>query len=77
MQEGQLSRAAQALVSLGMVWDSKGALQEMLDKHPSAEPPRTPEEVLELAPTTVNSEEVGEAVKSFRPAQPLASVGNI
>ena len=32
VQEGQLSRAAQALVSLGMVWDSKGALLKMLDK---------------------------------------------
>ena len=67
MQEGQLSRAAQALVSLGMEWDSKGAIHEMLEKHPSAEPPRTPEEALEIAPITLNSEEVGEAVKSFRP----------
>ena len=74
--EGKLSRRAQVLVSLVIDLDSKGALQEMLDKHPSAEPPWTPEEAPESAPITVNSEEVGEAVKSFRPAQPLASVGN-
>ena len=62
-----MSRAAQALVSLGMDWDSEGVLQEMLDKHPSAKPPRTLEEALESAPITVNSEVVGEAVKSFWP----------
>ena len=43
------------------------AFQEMQSKHPEAPPPVVPEEPLKTAPLTVYSEEVGDAIKSFRP----------
>ena len=65
-QEGQLSRAAQALVSIGMESDSAAALAEMEDKHPHAEPP--PEaDPPETPPISVSSDEVADAVRGFRP----------
>ena len=63
VQEGQLSQAARALVSLGLDVDSEKALHEMLARQPEAPPPRMPE----IAPITINSEEVEETIKSFRP----------
>ena len=38
-QEGQLSRTAQALVTLKMEQRGAGALQEMQEKHPGNTPP--------------------------------------
>ena len=77
IQEGQLSRAARALTSRGMDQTSPQALQEMRDKHPQRE------ELAELAedeeeeggqgeeqtvaPITISSREVYEAVRSFKP----------
>ena len=66
-KEGQLSQAARALVSLGLDVDSEEALQEMQARHPEAPPPRVPEDPPEIAPFTINSEEVEETIKSFRP----------
>ena len=67
VQEGQLSQAARALVSLGLDVDSEKALQEMQARHPEAPPPRLPENTPRIAPITINSEEVEETIKSFRP----------
>ena len=67
VQEGQLSRAASALVSLGMDLDSEETLLEMHAKHPEAPPPALSGDPPETPPIMVNSEEAGEAVKSFRP----------
>ena len=64
-QEGQLSRAAQALVSLGMEGDMAAALQEMREKHPPAEPPPAVD-APEAPPISVSSDEVADAIKSFR-----------
>ena len=58
---------ALTLVSLGLDVDSNEALREMQAKHPEAPPPRVPVDPPETAPITVNSEEVEEAIKSFRP----------
>ena len=65
-QEGQLSRAAQALVSLGMESDSAAALAEMREKHPPAEPPHEADPP-ETPPISVSSDEVHDAVRSFCP----------
>ena len=62
VQERHLSRAARALVSLGLDVDSGEALQEMWSKHLEATPPVLPDE-----PLTVNSEQVGETIKSSQP----------
>ena len=67
VQEGQLFRAARALVSLGLDMDSEEALQERQARHPEVPPLRVPEDPQEIAPITINSEEVEEAIKSFRP----------
>ena len=67
VQEGQLFRAARALVSLGLDMDSEEALQERQARHPEVPPLRVPEDPPEIAPITINSEEVEETIKSLRP----------
>ena len=70
IQEGQLSRAARALVSRGMDQSSAEALQEMVDKHPlgGALPQGVQEDQEQRAPPiTLTSREVYEAISSFKP----------
>ena len=43
----------------------------MQDRHPEAPPPRLPE----IAPITINSEEVEETIKSFRPGSAQSPSG--
>ena len=59
IQEGKLLRAARALVSMAWMWTQRRPYRRCR--------PRVPEDPQEIAPITINSEEVEEAIKSFRP----------
>ena len=56
VQEGQLARAAQALVSLGIERDAGASLQEMQDKNHHAAPPPVPEGEPITGPLVVSSQ---------------------
>ena len=66
VQEGQLSRAAKALVSRGLDQSSAGAKREMEQKHPQVEVPMPPEAELNTPPITMSSREVFEATRGFK-----------
>ena len=65
-QEGQLGRAAQALVSRGVDQTSQAAKHEMDKKHPQAEVPDPPEEPHSCPPIVVNSREVYKSIRGLK-----------
>ena len=67
VEEGQLSRAAKALVSRGVDDFSAEALQEMEEKHPQLEAATPSVEELSTATLTLNSRQVHKAVWGFKP----------
>ena len=64
VQEGQYSRAVQALTSRGIDQDSLAAREAMKEKHPAAPLPRPPSD-LPPAPAPFNVQEVRKAILSF------------
>ena len=64
--EGQLGRAAKALVSRGVDMKSAEARQEMVNKHPQAEVASPPQEEHSCPPILLTSREVYEAVRGFK-----------
>ena len=67
LQEGQYTRAAQALTSQGIDQESEGAWRAMVAKHPSKEPPSLPTQSNNTSPLQVSLKQVREAIQSFRP----------
>ena len=66
IQDGQLSRAAKALVSRGMDQSSAASKKEMEDKHPQADPPPVSEEEPSESAFTCSSRQVYDAIMSFK-----------
>ena len=78
IQEGQLSRAAKALVSLGLDQDSEEALRQMQEKHPQQDVPVAPEvgeEEPTITPVTVTTRDVYEAIRGFKPGTAAGPAG--
>ena len=65
-EEGQLGRAAKALVSKGVDLDSAAARQEMERKHPQPEVASPPPEEISCRPVSMTSREVYEGVRGFK-----------
>ena len=65
-EEGQLGRAAKALVSKGVDLDSAAARQEMEKKHPQSEVAAPPPEEISCRPVSLTSREVYEAIQGFK-----------
>ena len=66
MEEGQYSRASQALSSCGIDQSSEEAREAMIVKHPQAELAETPVEDIEEPPPIINNSDVKKAIKSFK-----------
>ena len=66
IEEGQLSRAAKALVSEGMDQDSKEGLRVMRAKHPQVDDAVIPEEDITTPAITITSRQIYEAIDSFK-----------
>ena len=64
VQEGQYSRAVQALTSRGIDQESDAAREAMKEKHPAAPIPRTPSDI-PPAPPPFNVQEIRKAILSF------------
>ena len=67
VEEGQLSRAAKALISRGIDDCSAEARQEMEEKHPQAEAATPPDEEPSTAALTLTSRQVHKAIWGFKP----------
>ena len=67
VQEGQLSRAARALLSRGVDTGSEAAQQEMEAKHPQVPVAPVPQEEHSTAAIVVTSQQVYKAVWGFKP----------
>ena len=66
VQEGQLSRAAKALVSRGVDLDSEAAKREMEEKHPQVQQAALPEGEPSAAALTLTSNQVFKAIWGFK-----------
>ena len=64
-QEGQYSRAVQALVSCGLAEYSPASLAEMQQKHPAPQRPQPPPPASVMPPRAFNTAEVAAAALSF------------
>ena len=66
IQEGQYTRAAQALTSRGIDQQSEAAKQAMLDKHPQGPPAHPPQEEISTPPLKVSVSQAKKAILSFK-----------
>ena len=64
MEDGQYSKAAQALTSTGLIDPSPESLEQMLAKHPQAPPPIIPSDPSPL-PIRIDNVGISRAIKSF------------
>ena len=64
MADGQYKKVLQSLTSMGLTLPTTDVLNEMLAKHPPADPPAVPE-MPTPPPVTVSAEQVAGALRSF------------